>query len=272
MTHASEIVPNIEKKRISDLLTHDKRLDGRGIRDYRPIKLEIGVINKALGSAQVSLGKTKVLVGIKMESGTPFPDKPEDGVLITNAELVPIASPAFETGPPREKAVELARVVDRGIREAKVLDTKKMCIVPGEKVFLVFVDIYVLDYDGNLFDASALAAIAALLTSRMKDYTVTKKGQIKFKKKLVKLPVSNHPIEVTIAKINDKMIVDPSLDEERAMDGQITIAIDKDNNICAIQKSNVGTFNSEEILETTRIAITKATEIREMVLKEVLDE
>ena len=71
MTHASEIVPNLEKKRISDLITHEQRLDGRGLRDYRPIKLEIGVIDKALGSAQVSLGKTKVLVGIKMESGTP---------------------------------------------------------------------------------------------------------------------------------------------------------------------------------------------------------
>jgi exosome complex component RRP42 len=272
MTHASEIVPNLEKKRISDLIIHEQRLDGRGLRDYRPIKLDIGVIDKALGSAQVSLGKTKVLVGIKMESGTPFPDKPEDGVLITNAELVPIASPAFEPGPPRENAVELARVVDRGIREAKTLDTKKLCIIPGEKVFLVFVDIYVLDYDGNLFDASALAAIAALLTSKMRDYKVTKKGELKFKKNFVKLPVKNYPVEVTIIKINDKMIVDPSLDEEKAMDAQITIAIDKDNNVCAIQKSNIGTFNVEEILEATRIAIAKSTEIRETILKEVLNE
>jgi exosome complex component RRP42 len=272
MTNGYEIVPNIEKKRISELLTHDKRLDGRGMTDYRPIKLEIGIIDKALGSAQVSLGKTKVLVGIKMESGTPFPDKPDKGVLITNAELIPLASPLFESGPPREKAVELARVVDRGIRESKAVDTKKLCIVPGKKVFLVFVDIYILDYDGNLFDASALAAIAALLTSKMREYTVNKKGEVKFKKKFIKLPVNNYPIEVTLAKINDRMIVDPSLDEEMVMDAQITIAIDKDNKICAMQKSNSGTFSSEEVVEAVRIAKTKTIEIRETILKGILDE
>jgi exosome complex component RRP42 len=94
-------------------------------------------------------------------------DTPNDGVLTVNAELAPIASPSFETGPPDENSVELARIVDRGIRESKMIDTEKLCIEPGKKVFVVFVDIYVLNHDGNLIDASAISALSALLTSKM---------------------------------------------------------------------------------------------------------
>ena len=77
-------------------------------------------------------------------------------------ELIPLASPDFESGPPREKAIELARVVDRGIRESETIDMAKLCITPEEKVWIVFIDVHVLDYDGNLFDACSLAASAAL--------------------------------------------------------------------------------------------------------------
>ena len=48
-------------------------------------------------------------------------------------ELVPFASPMFESGPPREDAIELARVVDRGIRHSEIVDKKKLCITPGKE-------------------------------------------------------------------------------------------------------------------------------------------
>lgn len=270
MMDSYEIVTKIKKRQISELLSQNKRLDGRGLTDYREIKVETGFIDQAAGSALVSLGNTKVLVGIKIETGKPFPDKPEEGVLIVNSEFVPLASPTFETGPPREDSVQLSRVVDRGIREAKVIDTKKLCIVPGKNVFLVFVDIYVLDHDGNLIDASALASISALLNTKMKEYVVTKKGELKFKKKNVKLPVTNYPVEVTMVKINDKLIVDPSLEEELASDTQITIAIDKDDKICAMQKSRIGTLTPADITEAVKTAKIKAKELREKFLKGII--
>ncbi|MFH0897278.1 MAG: exosome complex protein Rrp42, partial [Candidatus Bathyarchaeota archaeon] len=193
MTAAYGVVTKIKKKRISELLVQGRRLDGRGLTDYREIKVELGLIGKAAGSALVSLGNTKVLAGIKIETGQPFPDTPNEGVLIVNAELVPLASPSFEPGPPSENSIELSRVVDRGIRESKAIDTKKLCIVSGKKVFLVYVDIYILDHDGNLFDASALASISALLNAKMKEFTV-EDGELKFKESSIKLPVSNYPV------------------------------------------------------------------------------
>src|SRR4030043_165842 len=189
----SSLITRVRMKQIEQLIEKAKRLDGRGLGDYREIKVEQGVIEKAEGSARVLLGKTEVLVGVKIENGTPFPDTPNDGVMTGNAELVPLASPTFEPGPPDENSIELARIVDRGIRESKAIDTEKLCIDPGKKVFVVFIDVYVLNHDGNLIDASALAAVSALLNTKMADYE-TKDGEVKTKQGYTPLPMKNHPI------------------------------------------------------------------------------
>ena len=260
------IVARVKQKRIAQLLSKGKRIDGRGLTDYREIKIETGLIERAEGSARVRLGKTEVLVGTKIEVGEPFPDVPNEGVLTVNAELVPLASPTFEPGPPNENAIELARVVDRGIRESKAIGLKDLCIIPGKKVFIVFVDIYVLNHDGNLIDASALAALAALTNTKMFNYEV-KNGEIEIKPGYKRLPIKNYPIAVTFAKINDKLIVDPWLEEENVMDARLTITFEKEGKICALQKGGSGHFTPKQILEAVKIASEKSEELRKLVVK-----
>jgi exosome complex component RRP42 len=266
MTNSSIIV-RIKKKRITELLLDGKRIDGREPTEYREIQVESGVIERAEGSARVRLGKTEVIVGVKIETGTPFADVPNKGVLTVNAELVPLASQNFEPGPPGEDAVELARVVDRGIRESKTIDLEKLCVEPGKNVFIVFIDIYILNHDGNLIDASALAALAALLNTKMFKYNVEDGGIVK-KPGYTPLPIINYPISVTFAKIGDKFILDAGIDEEQVMDARLTMALDKDGNICAIQKGGgSGYFTKEEILEAAKIALKKTEELRKLVVK-----
>lgn len=260
----SSLITRVRLKQIENLIDKGKRLDGRGLGDYREIKVEQGIIEKAEGSARVLLGKTEVLVGVKIETGEPFPDTPNEGVLTVNAELVPLASPSFEAGPPDENSIELARVVDRGIRESKAIDTEKLVIDPGKKVFVVFVDIYVLNHDGNLIDAAALAAVAALRNTKMPNYEI-ENGEVKIKQGYTQLPMRAHPITVTLGKINGKLIVDPWLEEEEAIDSRISLAINEEGNICAIQKGGVGYFTPQQILEASRIAKEKATELRKKV-------
>src|SRR3990170_4522440 len=257
----SSLITRVRQKQIGQLIETGKRLDGRGLGDYREIKLEQGLIEKAEGSARVLLGKTEVLVGIKVETGEPFPDTPNEGVLTVNAELVPLASPNFEPGPPDENSIELARIVDRGIRESKVIDTEKLCIEPGKKVFIVFVDIYVLNHDGNLIDASALAAVSALMNTKMPNYEV-KDGEVKIKQGYIPLPLRSRPITITIGKINDKLIVDPWLEEEQVMDARISMAINDEGNICAVQKGLSGYFTPQQIIEASKLAQEKATQLR----------
>ncbi|MDI6805807.1 MAG: exosome complex protein Rrp42 [Candidatus Bathyarchaeia archaeon] len=257
----SAMVTRVKQKQIAQLISRGKRLDGRGLTDYREIKVEPGIIEKAEGSARVLLGKTEVMVGTKIEIGEPFSDTPNEGVLTVNAELVPLASPTFEAGPPDENSIELARIVDRGIRESKAIDLEKLCIEPGKKTFVVFVDVYVLNHDGNLIDASALAAVAALLNTKMPNYEV-KEDEVKIKSGFTPLPIRRHPITVTFAKISDKLVVDPWLEEEQVMDARLSMAIDDDGNICAIQKGGSGYFTPKEVLEAASTAKEKAEEIR----------
>jgi exosome complex component RRP42 len=257
----ASIVTRVKQKQIAELIANEKRADGRDLKEYREMKIEPGLIEKAEGSARVLLGKTEVVVGVKVETGEPFPDTPNDGVMTVNAELTPIASPEFEAGPPNEDSIELARIVDRGIRESKAINTEKLVIEPGKKVFVVFIDIYVLNHDGNLIDASALAAVSALINTKMANYEI-KDGEVKIKPGYEQLPIRKHPITVTTAKIGDKLVVDPIGEEEQVMDARISFAIDDDGNICAIQKGGSGYFEPQQIMEAAKLAKDKAKELR----------
>ncbi|MBX5327288.1 MAG: exosome complex protein Rrp42 [Candidatus Bathyarchaeia archaeon] len=263
----ASVMVKVKQKQIAQLIAHGKRLDGREPNDYRPIKIEVGVIEKAEGSARVKIGNTEVLVGTKVDVGEPFPDTPEEGVLTVNAELVPLASPSFETGPPDENSIELARIVDRGIRESKAIATEELCLEPGKKVIIVFIDVYVLNHDGNLIDASALAALAAIMNTKMPKYEIVN-GEVKKKPGYIPLPIRNYPVPATFAKINGKMIVDPWLEEEQVMDARLTMTFDKDGNICAIQKGGIGHFTVQQILDAAKIGQQKSADIRKLVVKE----
>jgi exosome complex component RRP42 len=264
----SSIIAKVKQKQIAQLLAHGKRLDDRDVNDYREFQIEAGLIEKAEGSARVRLGKTEILVGVKVEIGEPFPDTPEEGVLTVNAELVPIASPSFEPGPPGEDSVELARVVDRGIRESKAIAVEELNLESGKHVMIVFVDVYLLNHDGNLIDAAAMAALAALLNTKMPNYAL-EEGEVKKKTGYSQLPIRNYPVAITFAKINGKLIADPGLEEEQVMDARLTMIFDKDGNICAIQKGGgSGAFPVQQILEAAKIGQQKSAELRKLVVKE----
>ena len=151
--------------------------------------------------------------------------------------------------------------MDRGIRESKAIDTEKLCIEPGKKVFVIFVDIYVLNHDGNLIDASALAAVAALLNTKMPNYEI-KDGEVEIKQGYTPLPMKSRPITVTIGKINNKLIVDPWLEEEQVMDARLSMAFNDEGNICATQKGGSGYFTPQQILEGIKLIEKKAAELR----------
>ncbi|MEM0359568.1 MAG: exosome complex protein Rrp42 [Candidatus Hadarchaeales archaeon] len=248
-----ELIASVKREYLAELASQGKRIDGRALDQYREIKIERGVIGTAQGSALVKLGNTQVMVGVKLEKGEPFPDTPNAGILVVNAELLPLASPTFEPGPPNENAIELARVVDRTIRESQMIDLEKLCIKEGEEVWAVFVDIYVLDHDGNLIDASVLASVAAL-------YDV--KPPTSEEWTLPAFPVRGKPVAVTVVKLNGVMMVDAGLEEENTADARLTISTLENGNICAMQKGGSGFFSREEVERAYELARKCGEELR----------
>lgn len=251
------------RNQVIKLLKANTRLDGRKPEEFRkPVKLECDIIKTAEGSAKVTIGETEVIVGVKMEVGTPYPDVPDKGTIIVGAELLPLSNPDFELGPPGIQAIELARVVDRGIRESKAIDFKELCVEKGEKVWLILIDICTINDAGNLLDASSLAALAALRTTRFPKFDGEK---VDYKEKTnKKLPLKKDPIAVTVCKIGDTFIIDPDTEEEKVIDSRLTVASIGDGTLCALQKGNDYPLTSDDILKMVEIGIEKAKELRKV--------
>jgi len=241
------------------LLETDERIDGRKMNEFREVKVETNVAETAEGSARVKIGKTDVIVGIKMGMGVPFSDMPNMGVLKTGAEFTPIADPDFESGPPGENATELARIVDRGIRESDSIDLEKLCLKEREKVWEIFVDIHIINNDGNLIDASALAAIAAMKTAKIPKIEDDKIIRDKLEKKL---PILHVPVTVTIGKVAGKFIFDPNKEEEEVLDAKLSVAVMEDGKVCAMQKQGTHGLTEEDLDEMIDLAVKKSKELR----------
>jgi exosome complex component RRP42 len=255
---------SLERAHIIELIKSGKRIDNRDFEQYRNISIKTSIITKANGSAQVKLGETYVIAGVKAEIGAPFPDEPNKGAFTVNAEFLPLASPVFEPGPPDENSIELARVVDRGIRESKTIPTEELCIIPGRKVWLLWIDLYILNHDGNLIDASAIAALSALATTKIPCIDVNG-DQIKILDEKRELGIKSFPVTMTFSKIDEQIILDPCLAEEEVQSCRLTVTITDNGSICSLQKGLSGYFKPSEIFKIIDVSSKKAPIIREMI-------
>lgn len=250
-----QLVPTIRKDYIISLLKDGKRVDGRSPSDIRPISLVTNYVPRADGSAYVKLGDTIVLTGVKIEPGAPYPDNPNEGVLIVNAEFVPLASPLFEPGPPDENAYELARVIDRSFRESRALNLSKLGIIPGKKVLILWTDVYVLNHNGNLIDASAISTLVALLTTKIPKVIING-DQIVLEKSPDNefLEITKKVITATVAKIGPYIVADPIDEEEIIADVRLSVSFDESGEIVGIQKSGMGFLTMSELDEMVELA------------------
>ncbi|KAF5471177.1 hypothetical protein F2P56_011634 [Juglans regia] len=228
-----------EKKFIETALQSDLRIDGRRPFDYRNLSIKFG---REDGSAEVQLGQTHVMGFVTAQLVQPYKDRPNEGTLSIFTEFSPMADPSFEAGRPGEAAVELGRVIDRGLRESRAVDTESLCVLSGKLVWAVRVDLHILDNGGNLVDAANIAALAALLTFRRPECSLGgEDGQ----------EVIVHPAEV----------IDPTHYEEAVMGGRMTATLNANNDVCAIQKAGGEGVLQSVIMQCLRIAGQKAYDI-----------
>lgn len=245
-----------------EAISRSKRLDGRDLDEMRTLEIELGIIGKADGSSRVRLGNSEVVAGVKVETGTPFEGLENKGALILSAEVLPIASPYVEPGPPDEETIELARVVDRGVRESEMVDLDKLALIPGKVVYTIFVDCSIINYDGNLFDASSYAVVSALMSSKLPVFEVQDGEAVVNTGKKMDPPITTIPVSITAVKIGDSVILDPTAEEEACMDARITITTNSEGKFAALQKGSTGSFTIDQIKKAAEIARIKGEEVR----------
>jgi exosome complex component RRP42 len=256
-----KIVWELETEKTKKLLQKGIRADGRKFDEFRPIELTTGISHNADGSCRIKLGKTDVMVGIKCTIGEPYPDSPDEGSISVNAEFLPIACDEYETGPPSDESIETSRVVDRGIREAKAIDFKKLLIKEREKVWVLWADIYPVNFDGNLFDSASIAVLKAFEETRLpKLDSELRIIPYEFDKKI---QLERYPVLSTFAKIDHSVLLDPTRAEEKAAKARFSVAVTEDEFLTAFQKGGgSGSFSASEISQCIETAMKRTKEIR----------
>lgn len=262
---------NLTVETMKKMFAEGKRFDGRKMDEFRDFEIEYGVSNKAEGSARIRIGKTEVVVGVKLATGEPYADSPDKGNLAVSADLLPMASPRYQAGPPEFPAIELPRLVDRAIRESHMIELDKLVIKEGELVWTVMVDIYPINDDGNLIDAACLAAVAALKSAKIPELGKNNKPDYE-KEAKKKLPVSDetYPISISFFKLGNSIILDPTREEEEACEARITFGISKwkGQYMCnSCQKNNIASLTSKEIDEMMKMLPKKFDKLNERLKK-----
>jgi exosome complex component RRP42 len=263
-----DVTADVNAQRIKKYLQEGKRFDGRKPEEFRDLIIEKDVSKKAEGSVRVRLGKTEVIVGVKLALGEPYPDSQDKGNLMVTAEILPLSSPRVELGKPGFDSIELGRVIDRGIRESKVINLEGLCIKPGEKVWTVFIDIYSINDDGNLLDAAGIGALAALKVAKIPKYDEAE-DKVLYGEDGKDIPLNEtNPIAITVHKIGNSLVVDPTREEEDISETRLTIGV-SEGSISSMQKGNSQVFKAEEIVKAIEIAENSWKEIFKRLEKQV---
>jgi ribonuclease PH len=136
------------------------RGDGRGARELRPLRVEMGYLEWAEGSVLLEMGKTRVLVSASYEPRVPrFLQGSGSGWVTAEYAMLPRATSVrtpreVQAGRPSGRTQEIQRLVGRSLRAVTALERM------GEGT--ITIDCDVLQADGGTRTASITAGYLAL--------------------------------------------------------------------------------------------------------------
>eukprot|EP00039_Didymoeca_costata_P020006 m.339695 g.339695 ORF g.339695 m.339695 type:complete len:345 (+) comp18916_c0_seq1:236-1270(+) len=252
-------ISTLEKEFVTKSILEGFRVDGRAFEDLRHVDIQFG---KEWGHSEVHIGDTKALAQTSCEIVPPNPSRPTEGQIFFNVIMSPLASRSFEPGHQTVAGNEIQRILERVLRECKAVDLESLCIISGEKVWVVKVDINILDHCGNMVDAAVLAAISSLVHFKRPHVEVIgDQVTIHSEEEHVPDPFSIHhrPVCISLACFDDQhIVVDPTDQEEKVCKDQLTIAMNAHEEVCVLHKLGGVALQPDVLLACIRIASEKA--------------
>lgn len=262
-------------------VAQDVRADGRRRIDYREISVAVDVHPSANGSARVILGQgaTEVLAVVKAELSQPSHEHPKRGKLEVNIEVSPLALLHRETARDGEDLnADLTKAFETFLIRAEALDMEALCITPGRFSWTVYLDVLILEGQGNLLDTISFAAYAALRTARLPKIDAISGGLDAANDPIedfelsstditeaIGLPIKNLPICISLNRIGNFLVVDTAADEEAegGVKGRVTVAVDETGHVCGIHKGAGGGFPARELQGMTQHVVPIALKVLE---------
>ncbi|KAJ8906256.1 hypothetical protein NDN08_002749 [Rhodosorus marinus] len=253
-------VSTAEKQFVNEAVKSSTRVDGRRLDEIRETTFHP---LQTSGSVEVCIGMTRALACVEVEHTLPHPDRPSEGMVNFQVEYSPSANQdrAFEflMGSASDQDPLLTREVERAIRDSRALDTEALCILASKLVWSLKVVITILDHCGNVSDVAQIAAIAALKHARRPDFTVSGKEVTIHPvthREPIPLPINFMPIMTTFALFDSGAVVliDPSAQEEAAMEGKVSVVMNEHKEICGIRKPGGVCIELELLVQMVKMA------------------
>ncbi|KAL7753753.1 hypothetical protein RI367_000684 [Sorochytrium milnesiophthora] len=249
-------------------ISQNVRPDARALPQFRPVQIVKGNISTANGSALVRLGNSAVICAVKAEVAVPDPLTPQEGFFVPNVELPAMCSPQFKPGPPSAKAQTLSENLHQLLLKSKFLDRKQLCISPGQAAWVLYADIYCINYDGNIFDAALTALMAALTNANIPEAEFNEEeGAVRASKlKTHKLKLERMPLAASFIAFESRLLADPTAEEETLMDTQVTIVFDEQKKLAGVLKSGGAPLTPEQMQECMQRAQHQYGVLRDLIL------
>lgn len=206
----------------------------------------------------------------------PFPDRPFEGQLSFFVEYSGTAlnlngfSPVGTRLDEEQFGSSIQRTLEKAFKSSRAVDMESLCIVTGQRVWNVRVDIHVLEDDGNVMDAASLASLAALTDFRRPDVMVSAEQEVtifsSFERHTVPLSLHHFPVSVSFGIFQDSMdgpvgLADPTNLEALAQESSISFVMNRQGEIVHMIKPGGKVFSSDFLLNDL-LPMAKASSIK----------
>ncbi len=213
------------------------RVDGRKLDQLRPIKLEVGVLDKADGSAYIEQGKNKILVAVygPREAHPKHLALPDRAVIRCRYHMAPFSVDDRKNPAPSRREQELSKVIRESLEPVVLTD-----LYPRTMIDL-FVEI--LQSDGGSRCAGITAASLALADAG--------------------IPMRELVAACAIGKIEGKLALDLSDSEDKYGEADLPVAFVPNSNLVTLLQMD-GELTTEEFNRGLDMAVEACKTIHAM--------
>jgi len=210
------------------------RLDGRKPDELRPVKLQVGVISNADGSAYIEHGKNKILAGVygPREVHPKHLALPDRTVVKCRYHMAPFSVQERKSPAPSRREIELSKVIRESLEPAIFMEYYPRTMVD------IFIE--VLQADGGTRCASITAAALALADSG--------------------IPMRDLIVACAAGKVEDKIVLDLMDTEDKMGSADVPVALMPNLNAVTLLQMD-GSLSTDEFESAVNLALEGCKQI-----------